>query len=217
MKTWALSIVGVVLIVWLAISFIQPFNSSHPSNNLSNNQVKSLPVNNISATPVNSLVAPIANAKVRMTKKPFGIYITPETSPIQPEKFTGYHTGVDFETFPNEQAIDVPIYAVCPGKLLVKRTASGYGGIAVQSCQLDGQDVAVLYGHMRLASINVIAGQMLKAGEQLGVLGTGYSQETSGERKHLHLGVYKSTTINVLGYVQKQSDLNQWLNAADYL
>jgi len=43
------------------------------------------------------LVLPVNQFFARITKKPFGVYITPETSPVQPEKFTGYHTGVDVE------------------------------------------------------------------------------------------------------------------------
>ena len=33
----------------------------------------------------------------RITKKPFGIFITTQNSPVQPERFSGYHTGVDVE------------------------------------------------------------------------------------------------------------------------
>jgi hypothetical protein len=36
-------------------------------------------------------------SKAGLQKKPFGIYITPENSPVQPENFTGYHTGIDVE------------------------------------------------------------------------------------------------------------------------
>src|SRR5438105_4096773 len=49
------------------------------------------------------LTPPIGNSLSRVTKKPFGIYITPQNSPVQPEKFKGYHTGVDFETTADEQ------------------------------------------------------------------------------------------------------------------
>jgi type IV secretory pathway VirB10-like protein len=114
-----------------------PATSTEPSAN----QNPSTPAPTSSAT---LFVPPIDNWQSRVTKKPFGIYITPQNSPVQPEKFKGYHTGVDFETFSDEQNIDVPIYAVCDGKLLTKRTASGYGGIAVQACKLDNQDITVI-------------------------------------------------------------------------
>lgn len=163
------------------------------------------------------LVAPLDRAKERVSKKPFGIYISPKTSPVQPEKFSGYHTGVDFETFPEEQNTDVPIKAICAGKLLVKRTATGYGGVAVQSCQLNGGAVTIIYGHMRLSSISHNVGDVIAAGEQLGLLGTGFSAETSGERKHLHLGVHKGAGVNIAGYVQNQAALSGWLNVLDYM
>ncbi len=38
--------------------------------------------------------------------------------------------------------------------------------------------VTVVYGHLRFSSIEAEAGEELKAGETLGVLGTGYSRET---------------------------------------
>lgn len=163
------------------------------------------------------LTEPLANALQRVTKKPFGIYITPKTSPVQPEKFMGYHTGVDFETYPSEQNVDVPVAAVCDGKLLVSRYASGYGGVMVQSCELNAQAVTIIYGHIRLSSVMPKVGDTLKAGERLAVLGTGYSAETDGERKHLHLGIHKGTAINILGYVQNKSDLSNWLDATQYL
>ena len=159
-----------------------------------------------------SFVLPISNALSRVTKKPFGIYITPKTSPVQPEKFSGYHTGADFEVFDNEKNVDVPIFAICTGKLAMKKYASGYGGVAVQECTTNNNPVTIVYGHLRLSSVKPSAGDNIKAGEQIAVLGTGYSNETDGERKHLHLGIHKGSSTNILGYVQKQSDLSQWID-----
>ncbi|HUO75338.1 MAG TPA: M23 family metallopeptidase [Candidatus Paceibacterota bacterium] len=160
---------------------------------------------------------PLTNAKSRETKKPFGIYVTPSDSPVSPEKFTGYHTGLDFETTPAEADIDVPVRALCDGTLLVKEYATGYGGVAVQSCVLDGQPVTVIYGHLKLASITPAVGSAIARGDALGVLGKGYSTETDGERKHLHLGIHKGTTINILGYVQTKAALNGWLDPAPFI
>ena len=36
---------------------------------------------------------PISNPLERIIKKPFGIKINPANSPVQPERFSGYHTG----------------------------------------------------------------------------------------------------------------------------
>jgi murein DD-endopeptidase MepM/ murein hydrolase activator NlpD len=160
---------------------------------------------------------PIDNALTRVTKKPFGIKVSPTNSPVSPEKFSGYHTGVDFETLQSEQDSDVQIYAVCAGQLALKKYATGYGGVAVQRCKINNSDVTIIYGHLKLASISAKTGQNLNSGELIGILGKGYSTETDGERKHLHLGIHKGTAINILGYVQIKSQLDGWIDAMTLL
>lgn len=155
---------------------------------------------------------PLSRATERVTKKPFGIYIDPRTSPVQPEKFRGYHTGADFEAFPEEVAIDVPVLALCTGAIVEKRRSTGYGGVLVTECVLEGKKVTVLYGHLRLASIEKRVGQSIERGEVLGVLGTGGSAETDGERKHLHLSIHLGSTVNMLGYVESAEKLSAWLD-----
>ena len=159
----------------------------------------------------------VSDALSRITKKPFGIYVTPKTSPVQPERFQGFHTGVDLETTSGEQNVDVKVVALCSGKLLEARNASGYGGVIVQSCTLDGQAVTVIYGHIRLSSVALKVGDKISAGDFLANLGTGFSAETDGERKHLHLGIHLGNTINILGYVQAKNELSDWLDGAKYL
>lgn len=163
------------------------------------------------------LALPLSEALKRVTKKPFGIYIAPDNSPVSPEKFTGYHTGVDFEITPDEENKDMPISAICSGALLMKKSATGYGGVAVQSCKLDNQAITIIYGHLKLSSIGFKVGQAVAAGEKIGLLGQGYSGETGGERKHLHLGLHRGSAINLLGYAQDKKLLSGWLNALDYL
>ena len=160
---------------------------------------------------------PLDRAGERVTKKPFGIYITPQTSPVQPEKFTGYHTGADFEIFSEELNTEVRIHAVCTGKLELKKYASGYGGVAVQSCTLNSALITVIYGHLKLASIVANTGDSLNVGEVIGILGSAYSTETDGERKHLHLGFHKGTAINILGYVGSQSEISNWIDPCLYV
>lgn len=156
--------------------------------------------------------SPLNRANERVSKKPFGIFITPADSPVIPEKFNGYHTGTDFEIFPEELDTEVIVTAVCSGKLLMKRNATGYGGVVVQSCNLEGEPITVVYGHLKLESIKVAVGDDIGAGEALGVLGRAYSAEASGERKHLHLGMHKGPEINILGYVSAESALSSWLD-----
>lgn len=159
---------------------------------------------------------PMERARERVNKKPFGIKISPNNSPVSPERFSGYHTGVDYEIFEGEENIDVEIFAICSGKLLKKETAAGYGGLLVQSCELDNQPVTVIYGHIRLSSVQQNVGDHISKQDVLGVLGAGFSQETDGERKHLHLGIHKGTDINIRGYVQILSELNDWIDFEQY-
>jgi murein DD-endopeptidase MepM/ murein hydrolase activator NlpD len=176
-----------------------------------------LPPATIPKTSSEKLMYPISNGANRVTKKPFGIYITPRNSPVSPEKFKGFHTGTDFETLPDEQNSDVEITAACTGNVLLKKWATGYGGVLVESCTLDNNPVTIIYGHLNIASININVGQTLSAGDKIGNLGKGFSQQTDGERKHLHFGIHKGASINILGYVQNQAGLSGWLDAEKYL
>lgn len=168
-------------------------------------------------TPFSNLTEPITSSLERITKKPFGIKISPTSSPITPEKFSGFHTGTDFEILENEENSEVPVYAICDGDILLKKSATGYGGVVVQECNIDNEPVTVIYGHLRLQSINAEIGDKLNAGERLGVLGKSYSTETGNERKHLHLGIHKGTAVNILGYTTKQTDLANWLDPVVFL
>ena len=58
---------------------------------------------------------PVKNFKEGDTKKPFGIYITPEKSPVLPERFKGYHTGIDIEEIQGEK---VPVMAIADGEVI---------------------------------------------------------------------------------------------------
>lgn len=171
------------------------------------------PIPSSTPTKQTEIAEPIDGARDRVTKKPFGIKISPQNSPVSPERFSGYHAGMDFETFPDEQNIDVSVFAICTGPLVLKKFASGYGGVAVQLCQIENQDVTVVYGHLRLSSIAAKTSQIINAGSQIGVLGTGYGTETDKERKHLHLGIHKGKNIALLGYVQTPKELDQWIDA----
>ena len=189
-----------------------------------NNNITAKPAYSVTFLPVIThraepllLGQPISNSLERITKKPFGLKISPGDSPVSPERFSGYHTGVDFETFSEEQNVDVPVYAICDGQLAEKINASGYGGVVVQRCELKNQPITVIYGHIKLPSVIAKPGQQFVRGETIAVLGNGFSKETDGERKHLHLGVHKGAAINIRGYVQSQADLSSWVNAADYL
>lgn len=159
---------------------------------------------------------PLDRADKRVTKKPFGIFITPKDSPIQPEKFRGYHTGTDFEILPEESKADVSVRAVCLGTIAVKRFATGYGGAVVQRCELGGKPVTVVYGHLALASVAAAIGESVERGDVIGVLGASGSADTDGERKHLHLGIHQGTVIDIRGYVAGKQALAAWLDPCEF-
>lgn len=146
----------------------------------------------------------------RVTKKPFGLKVDPKNSPVSPEKFTGYHTGTDFETTDADPA-DVAVRAACTGEILYKGTVSGYGGVVVTSCMHQGQNVTALYGHLRLSSVSLGVGDELSAGTSFAVLGTGYSPETDGERRHLHFSLHRGSSTELRGYVQTEDALKDWI------
>jgi len=186
--------------------------TSNRTQNSSGDVSAPQPQNAPSGQNSNFFQPPLDRAAERVTKKPFGIYITPQNSPVQPERFRGYHTGTDFEIFPEELDADVPIHAICNGTIAAKRNASGYGGVLVQNCTLGNQPVTVIYGHLKLASVSNNTGDKLDASETIGLLGKAFSSETDGERKHLHLGVHKGSSVNILGYVQSQAELSNWID-----
>ncbi len=162
---------------------------------------------------------PDQNIIRRVTKKPFGLYVAPENSPVDPERFTGYHSGTDFETFPEEADVGVPVYTICGGPLRSRRTIQGYGGVITQECILNDQLITVIYGHISIsnttfngATADTEIAIYLGPGTFIGILGRGYSPETNGERKHLHLGIKKGITTDIRGYVQNQTELDSWVN-----
>ncbi len=150
---------------------------------------------------------PIAHYLDRQSYKGFGqlidanFYIGKEQ--LFPTKYTGYHAGRDLEIFDNEKNADVPIYAVANGKISFAGPISGYGGLILES--LDGENHTALYGHISLANLKVHTGDHVSAGQQLTILGKGFSSETAGERKHLHFAIYKGTDLYYKGYEQSQA------------
>lgn len=225
--TWIICILAIALGLNLVfakeqITIAQNFTQEQP-NTLGAFTINSIVPDNLSRTflrdkiPQSVFIAPIDQALERVTKKPLGIKVSPDNSPVYPEVFSGYHSGVDFETYESEQNIDIPISAICTGTLRMKRWANGYGGVAVQDCTLEGQPISVIYGHLKLSSITADIATTLTQGDIVGVLGQGYSSETDNRRKHLHLGIHRGNGASILGYVQDELELEQWIDISNYL
>lgn len=155
---------------------------------------------------------PISRAEDRPQLITFGQYISRENSPLpEPERFAGYHTGLDFEIFPDELNKDVVVIAACDGNVIYNGTADGYGGVVVQQCQLNGETVTVLYGHLRSSSVDK-GKKLYSSGERIGLLGDDHSQETSDTRKHLHLHIHKGARVELRGYVSDPNQLSEYID-----
>jgi murein DD-endopeptidase MepM/ murein hydrolase activator NlpD len=168
------------------------------------------PTTNLSPTPTSfqRYSFPIVDFQNRITKKPFGIYITPENSPVKPEKFTGYHTGVDIEY--GDITTNIPVLAIYPGTVIYSGFVKGYGGLVA----IQHPNFISLYGHLKPASL-VKNNSKVEINQSIGILGKAYSPETDGERKHLHFAIIKGNKLYFRGYVQNQSELKLWLNPLD--
>ncbi|MBU1177611.1 M23 family metallopeptidase [Patescibacteria group bacterium] len=167
----------------------------------------------------NSLIypPPISDAENRITKKPFGIKISLTNSPVQPEKFSGYHTGTDFEIRENELNREVMINAICTGEIAKRQHVTGYGGVIVQECLINEEEVRVIYGHLSLDKEIAQSGDNLTAGKGLAVLAEQGSVDAGGERKHLHLGIYRGDIVDWRGYVPTEKELEQWVDPESIL
>jgi len=116
--------------------------------------------------------------------------------PILPYQVTGYahtdsvgsglvHAGDDC----NGDA-GTAIYSIYEGTVYYAGDAGSWGGLVeVQHTNpLDGTTFYSLYGHLQPSTLQVSAGQVINAGDQLGVLGT--SSENGGWAEHLHFSIF---------------------------
>jgi murein DD-endopeptidase MepM/ murein hydrolase activator NlpD len=214
MKNYTKIILAVLILALAAGGFLiyKKYFKKKSDITIPSNQTSSASQPQATPTPQSQFAEPIAEYNKRITKKPFGIYVTPQNSPVSPERFTGYHTGVDIEY--TDVTTDVPIYAIADSTVELARTASGYGGVMVLSFDLNAQKTYAVYGHLRLSSMTQKT--TVKKGEQIALLGTGYSTETDGERHHLHFAILKKQTIDLKGYVPTLVELNSgWYNPLD--
>lgn len=159
------------------------------------------------------LLEPVSHFKGRITKKTFGMHITPETSPVEHDRFSGYHTGVDAEY--TDTSGDIPVSAISGGVVVVSTWATGYGGVIVVHHSRTDIPPFSLYGHLNPATLLPV-GSRVTAGEQLGILGDDHSEQTDGVRKHLHFSLYTGEKFDMRGYVPGTEDLTNWADPLDF-
>lgn len=217
-----LILLGVMLMFTLIVPIILLFTNRAEHKKTTNSQSNELakqpsttaqpqqpPAPPVPVKPPPELASPVADFKSRITKKSFGTYVTPQNSPVQPEKFIGYHTGVDIEY--SDTVGKVAIHAIADGTVVYSNQVSGYGGVVCIKSTVDKVARIVLYGHLAPSSLLTVGTPVTK-GQEIGWLGQAYSYETDNERKHLHFAILKNTAINLLGYVPNQSQLASWID-----
>lgn len=158
---------------------------------------------------------PLDDYQIRDSYKGFGQLITAEfyeqNSDLYPTKYEGYHTGKDVEILPGEENGPVEVKAITDGVISFVGVIGGYGGVVLQ--QLNDENLTVIYGHVDVETARVKAGDRVKSKDPLAQLGDGFSKEAGGERKHLHLGVYKGQGREFRGYTTSLTELNnKWVD-----
>lgn len=218
--------IAVVLIFIVAvIVFLQLEKNTKPTNDTNNtilnaattnvasrfdNETVNSTANSTATQPTETIIGnPVDDFKTRITKKFFGTYVTPQNSPIQPERFTGYHTAVDVEFTDTKN--DIPVFALADGTVVLSQSANGYGGVFVIQFNYRGDIFTAIYGHIRPSTLPSLNSQV-KKGQQIAVLGSGDTNETDFERHHLHFGIHKGKSIDIKGYVQNKNDLGAWVD-----
>jgi hypothetical protein len=209
-------ITGIILSLISLKGIYLGYQSMQGNNVLKVDNIKEEETSEINNTEIKNdlFVEPIAEFEERITKKPFGIYITSNNSPVQPEKFQGYHTGSDVEY--EDVDYEVEVFAIENGRVILSQWVSGYGGVVAISHNIENENVISLYGHLDPESLMSINSEANK-GDVIGILGEGGTNETDYERKHLHLGIIKGSKINLRGYVNNEGELSEWYDPVEFL
>lgn len=178
-----------------------------------------LPLALVACVSSGGVALPLDHVANRPTPLHFGLRVTPDPAenPIDPpERFTGYHAATDFEVSEDEIGVDVPVYAICRGRVVYSGFAEGYGGVLVHRCRIDGGDVTVLYGHLSREGLPA-EGTTVHPGRRIGVLAEPRTVDSGDTRKHLHLGIRRGRTLDLRGYVQAEEDLNEYIDPLEVL
>ncbi|MBO9128336.1 M23 family metallopeptidase [Bacillus sp. 165] len=132
--------------------------------------------------------------------KPGG-FIKPASGTITSEfggRWGKHHDGIDIA-----QSGSVPVIAAASGTVIRSYYSSSYGNVVFIAHLLNGKTYISVYAHLRDRSVS--AGQAVKQGQQIGIMGnTGHS---FGQHLHfeLHAGEWnqaKSNAVDPLRYIQ---------------
>lgn len=205
-----LFVIGIVVIILIQIvTYFFPVISgkttiaspSQPGDNKSNNYF------------------PLTDYFSRISVKKFGQLVkSSDQFPVTCGRpFSGFHNADDLEVTDTELNSSTPVHAVAKGKILQANRVAGYGGLLVQSAVLNSDPYTIYYGHLDPDSFTKKVGNTVSAGEVIGNLGQGCSDQTDGERKHLHFAVRMGAGVDVRGYVPSVNILSYWVNPGELL
>lgn len=216
MRIRLIAALGIVILAALAVFLHTRAPSSPDLTAVAADAINLLPLSADRTPSPNpfGLREPVINFRDHITKKAFGIYITPDTSPIENDHFSGFHTGVDAEF--TDTITDVAVSAIADGTIIVSQWTTGYGGAIVIRHTINDMPVYALYGHLDATSFTHDIGTRVTAGQQIAILGDDHSEETDGVRKHLHFSLSTTDILTMRGYVKTQEELAHWLNPLDF-
>lgn len=161
---------------------------------------------------------PMNNYTQRLNYREFGRNLSGSEKPNPcGNSFIGFHTGDDLETLSGEDSKEVPVFAIADGIIKQKTVVSGYGGLIVIEHNLDDQIYTSYYGHVDINKSIVNQDTAVRAGQNIAVLAFACSNESGGERKHLHFAIHKGDMIDVRGYVPVKGNLEEWINPIEFL
>ncbi len=98
------------------------------------------------------------------------------------------HRGVDMAA-----ALGTPIFAARDGRVVAAGPADGFGNWIVVESQVDGKTVSTVYGHMSRDGVLVRQGDTVKAGQQIGKIGS----EGQSSGPHLHFEIWEGSRMNI--------------------
>lgn len=127
-----------------------------------------------------------------------------------------YHMGVDAG---GEFEAGEPVYAVADGIVREAQERSQFGLVVlIEHFPTDGSANVSLYGHLRPSDQRVSVGQIVSAGDVIGVLGS--ESENGGWTPHLHFGIHKEPYTGVwvyYGHVHNPETTNDWFDPETYI
>lgn len=131
---------------------------------------------------------------------PTGSYTVSDSYGWRTDPFTGkraFHSGTDFPAPAGTQVLAIADGVV----LLVGDAPTAWGTYLVVTHTIDGQPVASLYGHLLDGGIHVTAGQVVRAGDWIGDVGS--TGRSTGPHLHLqiHPGGWGHDTVDPLNWL----------------